>query len=148
MFGYLLELIIKLWRLVKKNFEIWRIWVIFFMKNPSYTEEIIFFRQGFDENSPVKETLLCGYHWKRVWGWKGSQRLTLETSSMTLSPDLTSSTLLDLGILFTPFLQMCCCWQNELGKRCITHRPWAPLGVRTLSYGYWFRLEWTIHFLF
>jgi hypothetical protein len=32
MFGYLLELIIKLWRLVKKNFEIWRIWAIFFIE--------------------------------------------------------------------------------------------------------------------
>jgi len=32
--GYLLELIIKIWRFGKKIFEIWRFWTIFFMKKP------------------------------------------------------------------------------------------------------------------
>jgi hypothetical protein len=32
--GYLLELIIKIWRFGKKIFEIWRFWTIVFMKKP------------------------------------------------------------------------------------------------------------------
>jgi hypothetical protein len=32
--GYLLEVIINIWRFGKKIFEIWRIWTIFFTKNP------------------------------------------------------------------------------------------------------------------
>jgi hypothetical protein len=32
--GFLLELIIKIWRFGKKIFKIWRFWTIFLMKKP------------------------------------------------------------------------------------------------------------------
>jgi hypothetical protein len=45
-FGYLVELIIIIWQLIDFVFEIWRIWVIFFMENPSYKSKSYFSGRG------------------------------------------------------------------------------------------------------
>jgi hypothetical protein len=67
--GYLLELIIKIWRIggqkkkKKKTFKVWRIWVIFSTKNPLYRLQSYF-------SGPVQKTLwgplLRTLHWEQI----------------------------------------------------------------------------------
>ncbi len=45
--GYLLDLIIIIWLFGFFFFGIWRIWVIFSIKNPLYSSKIIFFKSKF-----------------------------------------------------------------------------------------------------
>jgi hypothetical protein len=61
-FGYLLELIIKIWqfRKKKKKFKIWRICAIFFIKNPLHRLKSYFSGQSLAKFRPKKnDAIIC-----------------------------------------------------------------------------------------
>ncbi len=62
--GYLLELIIKIWRFGKTLFEIWRIWVFFFTKYPLCRSKSFFSGENFAKFTSKRNCSAVQSNWK------------------------------------------------------------------------------------